>query len=80
MGGLFHICTEELHGTCGNVSFYDINSSKMWGERMRNVYGTYQNVNRVSDRVFVKVSRANPYIYIYIYIYIIFLLLEVLCG
>ena len=29
---------------------------------MRNVYGTYQNVNRVSETFFVKVSRADPYI------------------
>ena len=38
---------------------------------MRNVYGTYQNVNRVSDTFFVKVNGTDPYIYIYIYIYIL---------
>ena len=34
---------------------------------MRNVYGTYQNVKRVSETFFVKVSGTDPYIYIYIY-------------
>ena len=37
---------------------------------MRNVYGTYQNVNRMCDTFFVKVFDADPYIYIYIvYVY-----------
>ena len=27
---------------------------------MRNVYGTYQNVNRVSDTFFVKVNGTDP--------------------
>jgi hypothetical protein len=40
-----------------------INYFKMWGERMRNVYGTYQNVNRVSETFSVKIFRADPYIY-----------------
>ena len=29
---------------------------------MRNVYGTYQNVNRFSDMISVKVFRTDPYI------------------
>ena len=29
---------------------------------MRNVYGTYQTVNRVSETLVVKVSGADPYI------------------
>ena len=32
---------------------------------MRNVYGTYQNVNRFSEMISVKVFRTDPYIYIY---------------
>ena len=37
---------------------------------MRNVYGTYQNVKRVSETFFVKVSGTDPYIYIYIHTHV----------
>ena len=48
-------CTERV----GTYHFM-INYSKMWGERMQNVYGTYQNVNRVSETLFVKVFWTDP--------------------
>ena len=52
-------CTERV-GTYHFVMIF----FKMQGGRVRNVYGTYQNVNRVCVAFFVKVFGTDPYIHI----------------
>ena len=51
---------------------------------MRNVYGTYQNVNRFSEMISVKVFRTDPYIYIYLVAlgnsYEFFFSVSLICG
>ena len=59
-----HVFTFERKGCTERVGTYHfvINSVKMQGERVRNVYGTCQNVNRICVSFFVKVFGTDPYI------------------